>query len=82
MPGYSVPTPKGEPVASIVEMMREYLAKAESGELVAVSIAAVCAFNGADERIESDFSAAAGFSWPLYAAVGQMNRRLNAWLDE
>lgn len=82
LPGYSVPTQRGVPVPAIVEIMREYLAKAESGELVGVSIAAVCAFNGADERVESDFAIAAGFSWTLSAAIARASRRYDAWIDE
>lgn len=82
MPGYSVPTPYGEPVDSVVEIMREYLARAEAGEIRAVAIATVASDGGKDESIFTDFAAAAGHSWALFAALGRLSRRFNAWLDE
>lgn len=79
LPGYSVPTAPGEPVKSIVDIMRDYLAKAESGELRGVFIASVID-NG--KIASGDFSAAAGQSWNLYAAVGRQKRIFEKWLDE
>lgn len=78
LPGYSVPTAPDEPVKSVVEILREYVAKAESGELRAVFIAAV-EQNG--RQVTGDFAAAAGHSWDLYAAIGRQTRRFHAYLD-
>lgn len=77
--GYSVPTPNGEPVKSVVDILREFAAKAESGELRAVFIAAV---EQDGKQVTGDFAAAAGHSWDLYAAVGRAKRRFDFWLDQ
>jgi hypothetical protein len=82
LPGYSVPTPSGEPVAPVVEILREYLAMAESGELRAVALACVCAASEADERIVSDFAIGAGTSWALEAAIGRMRRTFESAMDK
>lgn len=82
MPGYSVPTPYGTPVTSVVEIMREYLAKAESGELRAIALACVCAASESDVRVDDDFAAGGGHSWALAVSIGKMSRRFYLWLDE
>jgi hypothetical protein len=82
-PGYSVPTPAGEPVQSVVEILREYLEKAEAGQVVGVGIAIVMRDGTkASEWIDSDFSAGASYAWSLNAAVGRLTRRLEKHLDK
>ena len=78
LPGYSIPTPKDEPVANVVEIMREYLAMAESGELRAVAVAGVCC-QKENERIESDFAAQSGTSWALAASIVSMHRKFDRY---
>jgi len=77
-PGYSVPTPKGEPITSVVEILKEYLEKAEAGQIQGVGIAVILGDGtvGA-ESLETDFSSASGFSWALYAAIGRLHNRIN-----
>jgi hypothetical protein len=82
LPGFSVPTPKGQPVASVVDILKEFLALAEAGQLTAIAVAAVMEDGTSSPIIHSDFSAAAGRAWPLYAGLGRLNRRFGAWLDE
>ncbi len=82
LPGYSIPTPHGQPVKSVVEILREYLAKAESGSLRAVLVAGVEQCGVTDsETINGDFAAAAGLGWSLGAAAGNVLRRYEKWID-
>lgn len=81
LPGYSIPTPAGEPVASVVSILEDHLAKARSGEIRAVVIACVCG-EGPNERIENESAAAAGKSWALYAALGRARVHFDKWMGE
>lgn len=80
LPGFSVPTERGDPVKVVVDIMREYLAKAESGELRGVMIAAV--LDQGTDSIDGDFAAAAGYAWALSVAIGRQTRIFTKWIDE
>lgn len=81
MPGYAIPTPKGEPVPRVVEILRDALACAERGEYVAVALAAVVDDGQQTPLLFSDFTGRAGASSDLYSAIGRMKRRFESWLD-
>lgn len=78
--GNSVPTPVGEPVRDVVEMLREYLDKAEAGQLRAVMVAGVMVTDSASPMIDSDFTAPT-HAWDLYAGLGRLTRRYEKFLD-
>jgi hypothetical protein len=81
MPGYMAPTPKGEPVPGVVEILRDALACAERGEYVAVAVAAVVDDGQKTALLFSDFTGRPGASSDLYSAIGRMKRRFERWLD-
>jgi hypothetical protein len=81
LPGYSVPTPHGEPVANIVAIFEEYLEQAKAGIVVGAAVAVVMKRDLSGESIESDFCASAGQAWHLDAAIGRMVRRFAKAID-
>jgi hypothetical protein len=80
LPGYSVPTPYGEPVAAVIETLRDSLVRAESGEIRAVSVSCVVA--NPTETIDGDFAAAASTTWALNAAHQRVGRKIARYIDE
>ena len=82
LPGFSLPSPVGEPVPAVVEILREFLAWAECGDLRAIAIAGIRHSVGNTPMAETNWCAVAGSSWDLYAALGRLNRKYEKWLDE
>jgi len=81
LPGFAVPTPIGEPVKAVVDIMRDYLDRAESGQLRAVALAGVMVTDTASPNIETDF-AAPQHAWALNAAIGRLTLRFHQSIYE
>jgi len=81
-PGCQVPSPYGEPVEAICAMLRDYLRRAEAGEIRAIAIASVIQDGTDATLVLNDFHATAGMGFDLYAALGRLSRKYSAWLDE
>lgn len=81
LPGYSIPTPKSEPVKSVVEALKEYLSKAEAGQIRAIGLAIVFHDGFSEKSIETDFTADAGCAWLLDTAIGRLKRRFEDHID-
>ena len=81
LPGFSIPTPQGEPVQSIVDMLEDYLQKAKAGVVVGAALAVVLKPDAAGEIIDSDFCASANQAWNLNASIGAMVRKYERMMD-
>ena len=81
MPGYSIPTAKGVPVKSVVDILSGYLKMAKAGHVRGVAIACVVQTAPDQVIINNDFAAEAGKAWDLYAGLGRLNRRFDDWID-
>ena len=79
LPGFVVPTPYGEPVQSVVDLLRKFLLMAESGEMRAVSVAYVLMHPNA--TIDGEFVGDSGCTWALSAAHARVGRRINRLID-
>lgn len=68
----------GEPCQGVVELLREWLADAERGDLVQVLIAGV----RAGHHIRTEWAGAAGMNDCLAAVTGLQARVASAWVSE
>ncbi len=82
LPGFKVPTPRGEPHPGIVKMLETYLQQAQAGELVGCAIAGVINDGSPVYSTSTAFDAAAGASGTLENALTRLNRRFGAYMDE
>lgn len=82
LPGFSVPTGRGEPVKSVVDILRRFLEQAEAGQIQAVAIAGVLVTDPVSSpSTETDFSAPR-HSYVLDASIGRMTRRFHESFDK
>jgi hypothetical protein len=82
MPGFALPTPKGEAVEGMVAILEQYLENAKSGILVGVAIAGVLDDGTVSGLSSTSFKAAIGRAAHLESSLSRLNRRYGAWMDE
>lgn len=79
--GCDLPTPKGEAVEGLVEMLETYLTNAKSGILVGVAIAGVLDDGTLAGLASTGFKAGIGHASGLESSLNRLNRRFGAWMD-
>lgn len=78
LPGFSIPTPKGEPVGEVVEILEELLALAQAGQLVGLTASYVLDDGTECMCIDHRLACRQNSSFALSASL----RRLNHYFDE
>ena len=81
LPGFAVPTPKGEPVQGVVDLLTEMLELAQAGQLRAVGVAYVID-DGAPTPITGRNFCGSGLSAPLEVSARRLWQAVCKWSDE
>jgi len=81
LPGYSVPTPKGEPVQGVIDILKEMVEQAECGRLRAIGICTVLDDGAPGTTISNQFCGD-GHSWDLEVSARRLLDRIREWSDE